>query len=247
MKQSVKAKKPNTAPGAVDPRFARVIEAFAGDRQVSQTRMFGSVGLKVKSKVFAIFYKGKFVAKLPGERVDEIGGRVRGKSALDRPCRGSVPIREGREKMTTLRHQIRIEAPIEAVWKAVSVLTEVQHYNPMVASARFISDQREGVGAMRRCELKPKGWAEERVWEWSPPHMIGLEVAASEWPIAFMKWRTALEKDGDATRMSQDLSYKVKFGPLGALMDLLVMRRMLDKGIGEAFEGLKRYVESSRT
>src|SRR2546427_2010842 len=123
--------------------------------------------------------------------------------------------------MTTLRHQIRIEAPIEAVWKAVSVLTEVQHYNPMVASARFLSDRREGVGAMRRCELKPKGWVEERVWEWSPPHVIGLEVAASEWPIAFMKWRTALEKDGDATRMSQDLSYKVKFGPLGVLMDLL--------------------------
>ncbi len=72
MKQSVKTKNPNATPGAVDPRFARVIEAFAGDRQVSQTRMFGSVGLKVKSKVFAIFYKGKFVAKLPGERVDEI-------------------------------------------------------------------------------------------------------------------------------------------------------------------------------
>jgi len=68
------------------------------------------------------------------------------------------------------------------------------------------------------------------------PSAIGLEVAASEWPIAFMKWRTALEKDGDATRMSQDLSYKVKFGPLGALMDLLVMRRMLNKGIGEGFE-----------
>src|SRR3989442_15259206 len=121
--------------------------------------------------------------------------------------------------MTTLRHQIRIEAPIEAVWKAVSVLTEVQHYNPMVASARFLSDRREGVGAMRRCELKPKGWAEERVWEWSPPHVIGLEVAARELPIAFVKWRTALGKEGDTTRMSQGIGYKVKSRPLGASMD----------------------------
>src|SRR6266853_2671736 len=72
MKQSVKTRNLSTIPGAVDPRFARVIEAFAGDRQVSQTRMFGSVGLKVKSRVFAIFYKGKFVAKLPGDRVDAI-------------------------------------------------------------------------------------------------------------------------------------------------------------------------------
>ena len=32
MKQSVKTKNLNTTPGAVDPRFARAIEAFAGDR-----------------------------------------------------------------------------------------------------------------------------------------------------------------------------------------------------------------------
>src|SRR5437879_12818235 len=101
----------------------------------------------------------------PREAVEGMGGRVRGKSALDRPCRGSVPIREGREKMTTLRHQIRIEAPIEAVWKAVSVLTEVQHYTPMGASARFISDRREGVGAMRRCRSEERRVGKEcRFW-----------------------------------------------------------------------------------
>ena len=118
--------------------------------------------------------------------------------------------------MTTLRHQIRIEAPIEAVWKAVSVLTEVQHYNSMVASARFLSDRREGVGAMRRCELKPKGWVEERVWHWDPPHAIGLEIAASEWPLVFMKWKTELQKDAAATVVSQEMDYKLKFGPIGA-------------------------------
>ncbi len=148
--------------------------------------------------------------------------------------------------MTTLHHEIRINAPIAAVWKAVADLAAVQDWNPMVASARYLSDQREGVGAARRCELKPKGWVEERVWEWNPPHAIGLEVAASEWPIVFMKWRTELHREGDATRMSQALDYKVKFGPLGALMDVLMMRRMLDRGIAGTFEGLKRHVESGR-
>ncbi len=66
MKQSAKTKNLQTTLGAVDPRFARVIEAFVQDRRVSQTKMFGSVGLKMGGKVFAIFYKGKFVAKLPG-------------------------------------------------------------------------------------------------------------------------------------------------------------------------------------
>lgn len=146
--------------------------------------------------------------------------------------------------MGTLHHEIRISAPIEAVWKAVADLVAVQDWNPMVASARYVSDKREGTGAARRCELKPKGWVEERVWDWNPPHALGLEVVASEWPIVFMKWRTELQSDGDATLMSQTMDYKVKFGLLGTLMDILIMRRMLNKGISDAFQSLRRHVET---
>lgn len=148
--------------------------------------------------------------------------------------------------MSTLRHHVRIEAPVEAVWKALADLAAVQHYNRMVASARVVSDMREGVGATRRCELKPKGWVEERVWEWSPPRAIGLEVAVSTWPVVFMKWRTEIQAEGRGTVVSQELSYKMKFGPLGALMDALMMRRKLDKGIAEVFDDLKRFVEGAR-
>ncbi len=54
------------------PSFAPVIEAFAGDRKVRQGKMFGSVGLKVNGKVFAMVVKGRLVVKLPKERVDEL-------------------------------------------------------------------------------------------------------------------------------------------------------------------------------
>jgi hypothetical protein len=37
-----------------------------------------------------------------------------------------------------------------------------------------------------------------------------------------------------------------KFGPLGALMDALMMRRRLDQGIREISDNLKRYVEARR-
>lgn len=147
--------------------------------------------------------------------------------------------------MTTLRHQIRVEAPIDAVWEAIAGdLTAVQHYNQMVSSARLLGNLREGVGATRRCELKPRGFVEERVWEWTPRKAIGLEVAASEWPIVFMKWRTELTDEGKTTLVSQEMSYKLKFGPLGALMDALMMRRKLGTGVRDVFSSLKRYVET---
>ncbi len=150
--------------------------------------------------------------------------------------------------MTMLRHEIRIEAPIDSVWQAIAGdLTAVQHYNQMVSSARLVGDRREGVGAARRCELKPKGFVEERVWEWTPGKAIGLEVAVSEWPIVFMKWKTELTDEGDATVVRQEMSYKLKFGPVGTLMDALVMRRKLDSGIRDVFSSLKSYLENSAT
>ena len=148
--------------------------------------------------------------------------------------------------MTTLRHEIRIEAPVEAVWQAIAEdLTVVQRYNPMVSSARLLGTQREGVGAARRCELKPRGFVEERVWEWTPKRAIGLEVAASEWPIVFMKWKTELAEDGNATVVTQEMNYKLKFGPIGAIMNALMMRRKLDSGIRDVFASFKRYVEAN--
>lgn len=54
----------------VDPLFAPVLRALLRESNVTQSRMFGSPGLKVRGKVFAMLVKGKLVAKLPRERVD---------------------------------------------------------------------------------------------------------------------------------------------------------------------------------
>jgi len=84
----------------------------------------------------------------------------------------------------------------------------------------------------------------ERVTVWEPERVHGMEVAESEWPVVFMRWRTELKPDGSGTLVRQDFEYQVKFGLLGKLMDALMMRRRLDQGISDVFAGLKRYVES---
>jgi hypothetical protein len=55
--------------------FAMVVDAFAGDREVTRGggKGFGSAALKVRGKIFAmISSKGEFVAKLPRHRVAEL-------------------------------------------------------------------------------------------------------------------------------------------------------------------------------
>jgi hypothetical protein len=75
--------KPRKAPmsaGELDPKFAVVVEAFKGERRVAYGgKGFGSTALKLDGKIFALLSsKGRFVVKLPRERVDELVGRGQG-------------------------------------------------------------------------------------------------------------------------------------------------------------------------
>jgi hypothetical protein len=75
MKQAAK-KTPARSPlrnSDVHPSFVPVVDAFAGDPHVSLRRMFSSKSvLTVNGRIFAMLVKGKFVAKLPRQRVDEL-------------------------------------------------------------------------------------------------------------------------------------------------------------------------------
>ena len=73
-KKLLERMEPSSAePGDIDPRFAPVVAAFSKDPQVTYGgKGFGSTGLKVNGKIFAMFSQGKFVAKLPRDRVAEL-------------------------------------------------------------------------------------------------------------------------------------------------------------------------------
>ena len=59
--------------------------------------------------------------------------------------------------MTTLTNQITIAAPRGAVWQALTDLDLLDQYDPGVRSSRLVGEQASGLGAQRRCDLRPAG------------------------------------------------------------------------------------------
>lgn len=61
-------------PKAVEPGpdFRPIAEAYAADPRVTAGVMMASFGLKVDGRIFAMHVRGRFVAKLPRPRVDEL-------------------------------------------------------------------------------------------------------------------------------------------------------------------------------
>jgi len=64
----------NLAPSRTEAEklFESIVKTFSRDRAISQSRMFGSSGLKVGGKVFAMLVTEKLVVKLPKERVENL-------------------------------------------------------------------------------------------------------------------------------------------------------------------------------
>jgi len=76
MKKPAKKKpapRKQAAGAPVEPAFQPVVDAFAGQKDVSRARRFSTSSvLSVKGKIFAMMVKGRFVAKLPRDRVEDI-------------------------------------------------------------------------------------------------------------------------------------------------------------------------------
>lgn len=148
--------------------------------------------------------------------------------------------------MTTLHHNVTAKCPPEKVWAILAGLESVAAYNPTVIAARVLGASRTGVGAMRECDLKPSGRVVERVIAWEEGRAVGLEVVESDWPIVFMRWTTRVEPDPAGARITQDLEYQVKFGPLGWVLDHVVMRRKLKSTLDGVFAAFVKMAEEAR-
>jgi ligand-binding SRPBCC domain-containing protein len=145
--------------------------------------------------------------------------------------------------MTVLDNSIHIGAPPEKVWSVLAALDQLQHYDPVVVRSRVIGS-REGLGAERQCDLSPRGRYKERVTAWEPEKALSFELFECTLPVRTLKHHYRLEPEGDGTRVTQRMEYRLKLGPIGVLMDVLLLRRKWDSGIKGFFAGLKHYVET---
>jgi hypothetical protein len=149
-------------------------------------------------------------------------------------------------KMTTITHRFETSVSPEKLWDCLSDLTLVKDYNPTVLSAKLQGNGPLGVGTLRSCDLKPKGKVLERVTVWDDRKAVGLEVVESDWPVTNMNWVTRIAPNGSGSILSQQLEYGMKFGPLGWVLNALVLKRNIAKNVGKALEGLIQIAEQAK-
>lgn len=148
--------------------------------------------------------------------------------------------------MATIHNEITINAPVEKIWEALSEIETLDRYDPTVKKSTAISQNKRGIGAKRRVDMRDgKNWFEERCTVWKPNEELTYELTACSFPIHQLKHSYSFEKAGNQIRVKQIMRYTVKFGLFGKFLDSLMIRKQSDTGIKKFFEGFKSYVEAN--
>lgn len=146
--------------------------------------------------------------------------------------------------MSSFAVETTIDAPIEKVWGALADIGTISRWNPGVVESHTTSDIEEGLGATRYCDLGGKNYLDEEVVTWKPNEQITMRITGTNMPFKTADIRFYLrEEDDGKTAVTCSPDYILKYGPVGSLMDKLMVHNTYRKGMESLLRGLKQYVE----
>lgn len=153
--------------------------------------------------------------------------------------------------MTQVNASTDINAPKEKVWAILADFGNIAAFAPNLRSSHSTSAENSGVGATRHCDLAPMGAVEERVLEWTEGSemsemLVAIYSGERMPPLDFDHTTAHLSVEAlsaNRSRVTMTFSYRVKGGPLGALMNQFTIKSQFRKVIPNVLKGLKHYAE----
>ncbi len=146
--------------------------------------------------------------------------------------------------MGEFAESIVISAPIEQVWGSLADIGSIYLWNPGVKASHQTTNGEVGVGSCRHCNLGGKNFLDEEVVTFDPPRQITFRITNSNMPFQSADIRFTLkQKKTEETSVTVSPIYQLKYGPIGKLLDAVMVRNQYQKGMGELLQGLKNHVE----
>ena len=140
-----------------------------------------------------------------------------------------------------------IKVPAERVWKIISDFQNIQIFHPMVDHVDKLSEAGSGVGAKRRCNMYNKQSAVEEVLSWSEGKGYTVSVEATMMPVRNATARMSVEPNGaHSSNAGIEMTYTPKWGVVGWVMDLFMIRPMMRRTFSKVIDGLELHATTGQ-
>ena len=145
--------------------------------------------------------------------------------------------------MRLLEERVEIKAPAELVWDVLADFGSVQNWAPYMRRSHLIGEQQAGIG-MRRGMRHAWGFRfEEVVTQWHESKGFAFDVLKAPFPMRDVKEVWVLGSENGHTAVETQVRYGTHLGPLGALVDWLLVRFVVRREMRAGLCGLKDYAE----
>ncbi len=137
-----------------------------------------------------------------------------------------------------------VMVPVKRVWDLISDFGMIYRYHPSVKSSPIITKKEHGIGVKRQCEFYDKSMIVEEVTGWDEGRSLTFEIVeASKMPLKMAKATMSVSPiDGDVSEVTLSMDYVVKYGLIGRLMDLVMMKRMMRNMFHTILRGLDHHL-----
>jgi len=134
-----------------------------------------------------------------------------------------------------------INASAATVWAKLSDFGNIHSFHPGLEDSCLTGDAENGVGATRRCDFKGGGSVFEEITDWVDGERYTVVLSKMDMPLKAATATLSVTPRGDnACTATMHMDYRPKYGPLGALMDRMMMRSVMTKMFGKVLAGLDR-------
>ena len=147
--------------------------------------------------------------------------------------------------MSSLTSGVVIDAARDKVWAVLADFGTVSRWAPTITDSAIVGDVKEGVGAVRTCEHVKMGTLEETILSWSEGEAYSYDVTAGlPFPMQALRNRWSVHERGASTEVTLHQEFSTKLGPLGLLVESMMLKRMMRKEMRLALAGLKYHIET---
>jgi ligand-binding SRPBCC domain-containing protein len=145
--------------------------------------------------------------------------------------------------MRLLEERVEIKAPVALVWDVLADFGGVAQWAPYMRKSHLIGEQRTGVG-MRRGMRHAWGFRfEEVVTQWHDGKGFAFDVLKAPFPMRDVKEVWVLASEDGHTAVETQVRYGAYLGPLGTLVDWLLVRFIVRREMRAGLRGLKDFAE----
>lgn len=148
--------------------------------------------------------------------------------------------------MAQIERTIEIAAEPSLVWSVVADLQGVTDWNSNIESATsgLGAPGHPGVGTARTCTFVQGGSIDEVVTKWIEGRAIEFAIG-SHGGIRSADMGMTLTPIATGTRVAAGADYHLAYGPLGPVIDRIVVKRNMGRMLETGLAGLKEHIEST--